>query len=166
MRARIQGTIGCSGLPSLVSSDATRGSRGCWLMGSDENDDLDRAIMHFAKLIARQRELLARLSRDLTQQDHQQIEWEMKEIEDGLSACQNPFKQEIQSFPMRKGEVECPSCRAWYRRIEIASMKGEPGEYACLLCGQPLERFSGETYVAYRLTVQPIGRSDDPLLPI
>ena len=64
---------------------------------------------------------------------------------------------------MRKGEVECPSCGAWYRRIEIASTKGEPGEYACLLCGQPLERFSGETYVAYRLTVQPIGRSsDDP----
>jgi len=67
---------------------------------------------------------------------------------------------------MRKGEVECPSCGAWYRRIEIASMKGEPGEYACLLCGQPLERFSGETYVAYRLTVQLIGRSSDDVQPM
>jgi hypothetical protein len=63
---------------------------------------------------------------------------------------------------MRKGEVECPSCGAWYRRIEIASMKGEPSEYACLLCGRPLERFSGETYVAYGLTVQPLGRSIIP----
>jgi hypothetical protein len=42
--------------------------------GGDEDDDLDRAIVLFAKLIARQRELLARLSRDLTRQDHQQIE--------------------------------------------------------------------------------------------
>jgi hypothetical protein len=34
-------------------------------------------------------------------------------------------------------------------------MKGEPGEYACLVCGQPLESWSGETYIAYRLTVPP-----------
>jgi hypothetical protein len=74
-----------------------------------------------------------------------------------------PILQTGNPISMRKGEVECPSCGAWYRRIEIASMKGEPGEYTCQLCGQPLERFSGETYVAYRLTVQPIGRSsDDP----
>jgi hypothetical protein len=32
-------------------------------------------------------------------------------------------------------------------------MRGEPGEYDCLLCDQPLESFSGETYVACRLTV-------------
>ena len=64
-------------------------------MCGNEDDDLDRAIVLFAKLIARQRELLARLSQDLTQQDHQHIERELKEIEDSLSACQNPFKQEI-----------------------------------------------------------------------
>ena len=52
--------------------------------GGDEDDDLDRAIVLFAKLIARQRELLARLSRDLTRQDHQQIERELKEIDSAL----------------------------------------------------------------------------------
>jgi DNA-directed RNA polymerase subunit RPC12/RpoP len=56
---------------------------------------------------------------------------------------------------MRRTEVQCPWCGAWYRRIEVDSMKGEPGEYDCLLCNQPLESFSGETYVAYRLVVQP-----------
>jgi len=58
--------------------------------------------------------------------------------------------------PMRRTEVQCPWCGAWYRRIEVDSMKGEPGEYDCLLCNQPLESFSGETYVAYRLVVQPL----------
>ena len=48
------------------------------------------------------------------------------------------------------------SAHRWYRRIEVTSMKGEPGEYDCLLCEQPLEGFSGEAYIAYRLTVQPI----------
>ena len=57
---------------------------------------------------------------------------------------------------MRRSEVECPWCGAWYWRIEVTSMKGEPGEYDCLLCDQPLDSFSGETYVAYRLTVQPM----------
>jgi hypothetical protein len=57
---------------------------------------------------------------------------------------------------MRRSEVECPWCGAWYRRIEVTSMKDEPGGYECLLCDQPLESFSGETYVAYRLTVQPM----------
>jgi hypothetical protein len=34
-------------------------------------------------------------------------------------------------------------------------MKGQPGEYCCLVCGHPLERLTGQTYVAHRLTVQP-----------
>jgi hypothetical protein len=34
-------------------------------------------------------------------------------------------------------------------------MKGQPGEYRCLTCGHPLEKLTGESYVAYRLTVQP-----------
>ena len=34
-------------------------------------------------------------------------------------------------------------------------MKGQPGEYRCLTCNHLLETFTGETYVAYRLTVQP-----------
>jgi hypothetical protein len=53
-------------------------------MCGNEDDDLDRAIVLFAKLIARQRELLARRSRDLTRQDHQQIERELKGIDSAL----------------------------------------------------------------------------------
>jgi predicted Zn finger-like uncharacterized protein len=56
---------------------------------------------------------------------------------------------------MRKGDVQCPECEAGYRRIEVSSMKGQPGEYRCLTCNHLLETFTGETYVAYRLTVQP-----------
>jgi DNA-directed RNA polymerase subunit RPC12/RpoP len=56
---------------------------------------------------------------------------------------------------MRKGDVQCPECGAGYRRIEVISMKGQAGEYRCLTCGHRLEEFSGQTYVAYRLTVQP-----------
>ena len=33
-------------------------------------------------------------------------------------------------------------------------MKGKPGEYSCLLCNQPLESFSGETLIAYRLDIE------------
>ena len=33
-------------------------------------------------------------------------------------------------------------------------MEGQPGEYRCLTCGHTLEKFTGEGYVAYRLTVQ------------
>jgi hypothetical protein len=33
-------------------------------------------------------------------------------------------------------------------------MKGEPSEFSCLLCDQPLESISGETRVAYRLMVE------------
>jgi hypothetical protein len=34
-------------------------------------------------------------------------------------------------------------------------MKGRPVEYRCLVCDHPLEAFTGQTYVAYRLTAQP-----------
>jgi hypothetical protein len=33
-------------------------------------------------------------------------------------------------------------------------MKGEPSEYSCLLCDQPLESISGEIRVIYRLIVE------------
>jgi predicted Zn finger-like uncharacterized protein len=56
---------------------------------------------------------------------------------------------------MRKSDVQCPKCWAGYRRIEVNSMKGQRGEYRCLTCNQVLETFTGQTYVAYRLTVQP-----------
>jgi hypothetical protein len=48
------------------------------------DDDFDKTIMLFARLIARQRELLARLSRDIARQEHQQIERELKEIVSAL----------------------------------------------------------------------------------
>ena len=57
--------------------------------------------------------------------------------------------------PMRKGDVQCPHCSAGFRRIELASMRGEPGEYRCPVCNSRLEKMSGITYVAYRLTVPP-----------
>jgi predicted Zn finger-like uncharacterized protein len=56
---------------------------------------------------------------------------------------------------MRKSDVQCPKCWAWFRRIEVDSMEGQPGEYRCLTCGHPLETLTRQTYVAYRLTVPP-----------
>ena len=53
-------------------------------MGSNEDDDIDRAIMLFAKLFARQRKLLARLSGEVVRQDYKQIERELKEIDSAL----------------------------------------------------------------------------------
>jgi hypothetical protein len=46
--------------------------------------DFDTAIILFAKLIARQRELLARLSGNVARQDYQRIERELKEIDSAL----------------------------------------------------------------------------------
>ncbi|SDS21160.1 hypothetical protein [Bradyrhizobium canariense] len=56
---------------------------------------------------------------------------------------------------MQKSDVQCPKCEAGYRRIEVSSLQGEPGEFCCLICNQVLEGFTGDTRVAYRLTVQP-----------
>jgi transposase-like protein len=56
---------------------------------------------------------------------------------------------------MQKSDVQCPKCEAGYRRIEVSSLQGEPGEFRCLICNQILEGFTGTTHVAYRLTVQP-----------
>ena len=56
---------------------------------------------------------------------------------------------------MRKSDATCPKCRAGYRRIELATRKGTPGEYRCLLCDHLFEAFDGSTEVARSLTVQP-----------
>ena len=56
---------------------------------------------------------------------------------------------------MQKSDVICPKCHAGYRRIELATRKGTPGEYRCLLCDHVFEVFDGSTEVAIRLTVQP-----------
>jgi hypothetical protein len=56
---------------------------------------------------------------------------------------------------MKKSDVICPKCHAGYRRIELATRRGIPGEYRCLLCEQVLEVFDGSTEIAIRLTVQP-----------
>jgi hypothetical protein len=42
-----------------------------------------------------------------------------------------------------------------YRRIDVDSMKAQPSEHCCLTRGYPLETLTGQTYVAYRLTMQP-----------
>jgi predicted Zn finger-like uncharacterized protein len=56
---------------------------------------------------------------------------------------------------MRRSDVQCPRCEAGYRRIEVDSLPGHPGEFRCLVCNEVLERYSGTTCVAHRLTVQP-----------
>jgi len=56
---------------------------------------------------------------------------------------------------MKKADVQCPKCDAGYRRIEVSTLRGEPGEYRCLICDHVLEGFDGKTRIAYRLTVQP-----------
>ena len=70
---------------------------------------------------------------------------------------------------MKKSDVICEYCGAGYRRIELTSLKGEPGSYHCLVCKRVLEIFKGSTQVAYRLTVAPVrvtdttsGLHDDP----
>jgi hypothetical protein len=56
---------------------------------------------------------------------------------------------------MQKGDVECPHCHAGFKRIEVSSMKGEPGEYYCPICHFTVDHTTGSNYVAYRLTVRP-----------
>jgi transposase-like protein len=56
---------------------------------------------------------------------------------------------------MKQTDVTCPNCFAGYRRIQLDSMEGRPGEYRCLVCDYLLEVFDGSVEVAYRLTVQP-----------
>jgi transposase-like protein len=56
---------------------------------------------------------------------------------------------------MIKSDVTCPSCRAGYRRVELNSRAGSPGDYRCLTCGELLEVFDGKAEIAYRLTVAP-----------
>jgi hypothetical protein len=56
---------------------------------------------------------------------------------------------------MKKSDVTCPKCLAGYRRIELESKPGSPGEFRCLTCDHLLETFDGSANVAIRLTVQP-----------
>ena len=55
---------------------------------------------------------------------------------------------------MIKG-VTCLACGAGFRRLELPFERGAKGEYCCPVCGTMLEKFDGETLVAYRLTVRP-----------
>ena len=60
----------------------------------DDNDDLVKAIMLFAKLIARQRELLVRLSEDLAPEEQEQIERELNKIGKSLDFLDEPTRDE------------------------------------------------------------------------
>ena len=42
---------------------------------------------------------------------------------------------------MMQTDVTCPNCFAGYRRIQLYSRAGRPGEYRCLVCDQLLEVF-------------------------
>ncbi len=56
---------------------------------------------------------------------------------------------------MKQTDVTCPKCFAGYRRMQLDSRQGRPGEYRCLVCDCLLEVFDGSVEVAFRLTVQP-----------
>ena len=55
---------------------------------------------------------------------------------------------------MIKG-VTCLACGAGFRRLELPFERGAKGEDCCPVCGTVLEKFDGNTLVAYRLTVRP-----------
>ena len=56
---------------------------------------------------------------------------------------------------MRKGDASCPECGAGFRRIELTSVRGQPGEFRCTMCDCLIEVLDGSTEVGYRLTVPP-----------
>jgi hypothetical protein len=56
---------------------------------------------------------------------------------------------------MKKSDVICLVYGAGFRRIELISKRGTPGEYRCPTCRTVLETFDGRNLVFYRLTVQP-----------
>jgi len=56
---------------------------------------------------------------------------------------------------VKKSDVICSQCGAGFRRIELTSQAGTPGQYRCPTCQTVLETFDGRHMVAYRLTVQP-----------
>lgn len=56
---------------------------------------------------------------------------------------------------MIKSDVQCPDCRAGYRRLELVSRKGQPGPIHCKACNGLLEVSDGVHEIAYRLTVLP-----------
>ena len=56
---------------------------------------------------------------------------------------------------MKKSDVTCRECGAWFRRIEFTSKSGSKAQYQCPACDTLLEVFDGKNLVAYRLTVAP-----------
>jgi transposase-like protein len=56
---------------------------------------------------------------------------------------------------MRKSDITCPECNAGFRRVELVSKRGTPGEFRCPVCARVLEVFDGSKEVGYRLTVAP-----------
>jgi transposase-like protein len=62
---------------------------------------------------------------------------------------------ELWVWDMRSSDIICPTCKAGYRRLEVASGEHTRGEYRCLVCDDLLEVFDGSAAVAIRLTVQP-----------
>jgi hypothetical protein len=56
---------------------------------------------------------------------------------------------------MMQTDVTCLNCFAGYRRIQLYSRAGRPGEYRCLVCDQLLEVFDGSVEVAYRSRYTP-----------
>ena len=70
---------------------------------------------------------------------------------DGVENLPHP----AHTLGMRKSDIICPKCHAGYRRVELATGKGTPGEFRCLVCDHVLEVFDGSREIAIRLTIQP-----------
>lgn len=56
---------------------------------------------------------------------------------------------------MKKGDVTCSACGAGFRRLELATIPANHGEYRCPACDEIVEKFDGHAFIAYRMTIQP-----------
>jgi len=56
---------------------------------------------------------------------------------------------------MKVDDINCVGCNAGFRRIELSSRRGAPGQYRCPICNGLVEVLDGSNEVAYRLIVFP-----------
>ena len=56
---------------------------------------------------------------------------------------------------MKVDDINCGDCNAGFRRIELSSRRGAPGQYRCPICDGLVEVLDGSNEVAYRLVVFP-----------
>jgi hypothetical protein len=57
---------------------------------------------------------------------------------------------------MKTSRATCSECGAGFRRIELELLSPSQGVYQCPVCGNVLETFDGDAFVAHRLTIEPL----------